>query len=249
MSCIQLHSVKSKIYAETCELQTSWRKAFATWMHADTDPQRNAGKVQQFKCLDKTQHVQGHVGDVHRMPVAVSVGQPRCHHVRVSNRLNLKDGRRFGSFWPEPDVKGNSGVPCRRRGGQECCQSSCRCRWACPPLPSVCCSGRGWWSPRCRWNRWWPPQTAPAPLCPSPSGSAPPGWVDKGTCDNYLLGSPSEGRGPAPKSRKNSPSSTDWNLFTLFSVSSIQYAVNTPPLTFNGSTILQSKIPLPYQVV
>lgn len=67
-------------------------------MHPYTDPQRDARQVQQLKCLDKTQHVQGHVGDVHRMPVAVAVGQTRCHHVRVSNRLDLKDDRRFGLF-------------------------------------------------------------------------------------------------------------------------------------------------------
>lgn len=67
-------------------------------MHAYTDPQRDARQVQQFKCPDKTQHVQGHVGNVHRMPVAVAVGQTRCNHVRVSNRLNLKDERQFGLF-------------------------------------------------------------------------------------------------------------------------------------------------------
>lgn len=239
MSCIKLHSVKSKVYVETYEFQIKSGKMFVTWMHAYTDPQRDARQVQQFKCLDKTQHVQGHVGDVHRMPVAVAVGQTRCHHVRVSNRLNLKDERQFGLFLLQQDVRQNTKIPCRRRGGQECYQSSCRCRWACRPLPWVCCSGRVWWSPQCHWSRWWPPQTALAPLCPTPSGSAPPGW---GTGERWQLsawlpqGVPFRGEKTSTKSRKNFTSSTDSNLFIHFILSSIRYAVNPLPLTSNGST-------------
>lgn len=66
-------------------------------------------------------------------------------------------------------------VPCRRRGGRRCRRSPCRCHWACPPLPSACCTGTGWWNPRCHWSTLSPPRTAPAPPRRSPSGSSPLG--------------------------------------------------------------------------
>lgn len=61
----------------------------------------------------------------------------------------------------------------------------------------------------------------------------------RGKCDSYLLGShrvPFRGEKTSTKSRKNFTSSTDSNLFIHFILSSIRYAVNTLPLTFNGST-------------
>lgn len=64
-------------------------------------------------------------------------------------------------------------TPCRHRGGQRCCQSLCRCRWACPPLPSGCCTGTELWSRRCRWNIWSLPRTALVPPRRSPSGFSP----------------------------------------------------------------------------
>lgn len=78
-------------------------------------------------------------------------------------------------------------VPYRHHGGRGCCQSSCRCCWACRPPPWGCCSGRGWWIRQCHWNRWSPPQTALAPLCPSPSKNAPRGWGHtKTTIKHYV---------------------------------------------------------------
>lgn len=65
-------------------------------MHTYTDPQGDARQVQQFKCLDKRQHVQGHLSYVHRVPVAVAFGQTRCDHVCIANRLNLKVNTIFG---------------------------------------------------------------------------------------------------------------------------------------------------------
>lgn len=62
-----------------------------TWMHTYTDPQRDARKVQEFKGLHKTQHVQGHVSYVHRMSVSVAFGQTWCDHVSITDCLNLKD--------------------------------------------------------------------------------------------------------------------------------------------------------------
>lgn len=66
-----------------------------------------------------------------------------------------------------------------------------------------------------------------------------------GKWDSYLLGSHRvrlRGEKTSTKSRKNSTSSTDSNLFKLFSVSSIQYAENTLPPTFNGSTSVFFKV-------
>lgn len=68
-------------------------------MHTYTDPQRDARQVQQFKCLDKRQHVQSHLSYVHCVPVAVAFGQTRCDHVRITNRLNLKDNVRFALLY------------------------------------------------------------------------------------------------------------------------------------------------------
>ncbi len=65
-------------------------------------------------------------------------------------------------------------APYRRHDGRGCCRSSCRCHWACPPPPWVCCDGRGSWSTQCHWSRWSPRHTAPAPHGPSPSESEPP---------------------------------------------------------------------------
>lgn len=59
-------------------------------MHPYSNPQGDAGQVQQLKGPNKSQHVQGHVGDVHRMSVAVAFGQAWCDHVGVSDRLHLK---------------------------------------------------------------------------------------------------------------------------------------------------------------
>lgn len=68
-------------------------------MDTYTDPQRDARQVQQFKCLDKRQHVQGHLSYVHRMPVAIAFGQTRCDHVCIANRLNLTDNIRFALLY------------------------------------------------------------------------------------------------------------------------------------------------------
>lgn len=60
-------------------------------MHTNTDPQRDARQVEQLKRPYKSQHVQSHEGDVHRMPVAVAFGQTWRNHVGISYRLNLRD--------------------------------------------------------------------------------------------------------------------------------------------------------------
>lgn len=44
-------------------------------MHTNTDPQRDARQVLQLESPYKCQDVQGHVGDVHCMPVTVAFGQ------------------------------------------------------------------------------------------------------------------------------------------------------------------------------
>lgn len=43
-------------------------------MHTDSDPQRNTRHVLQLKSPYKWKDVQGHVGDVHCMPVAIAFG-------------------------------------------------------------------------------------------------------------------------------------------------------------------------------
>lgn len=74
----------------------------------------------------------------------------------------------FSVYWISPWL-----IPCTRHGGRQCCQSLCRCRWACPPLPSVCCTGTVWWNQLCRWNKSSPHRTAPAPPHQSPSSFSP----------------------------------------------------------------------------
>lgn len=59
-------------------------------MHPYSNPQGDAGQVQQLKRPNKSQHVQGHVGDVHSVSVPVAFGQTWCNHVGVSDRLHLK---------------------------------------------------------------------------------------------------------------------------------------------------------------
>lgn len=44
-------------------------------MHPYSNPQGDAGQVQQLKRPNKSQHVQGHVGDVHGVSVPVAFGQ------------------------------------------------------------------------------------------------------------------------------------------------------------------------------
>lgn len=69
-----------------------------TWMHTNTDPQRDARQVLQLESPYKCQDVQGHVGDVHCMPVTVAFGQTWCNHVRISNCLNLRDNEWIALF-------------------------------------------------------------------------------------------------------------------------------------------------------
>lgn len=42
-----------------------------TWMHTNTDPQRDSWKMLKLKSPHKRQDVQGHVGNVHSMPVTI----------------------------------------------------------------------------------------------------------------------------------------------------------------------------------
>lgn len=148
----------------------------STRVHADAYPHRDARQVSELEGAHEGQDVQRHAADIHRVPVPIALRKPRGHHVGVTNRLHLKaDGWNDGVcpvyvsiYWTPP-----MSVPCTHRGGRGCCRSPCRCRWACPRLPSVCCTGTEWWNPRCRWNISSLPRTALAPPHRSPSGSSP----------------------------------------------------------------------------
>lgn len=75
----------------------------------------------------------------------------------------------------------NVTLPCRHHGGQQCCQSPCRCHWACLQLPWEYCTGTQWWTRLCRWNTLSLPHTARAPPLQSPSDFSPLGYRERKT--------------------------------------------------------------------
>lgn len=159
----------------------------STWVHADAYPHRNTRQVSELEGTHEGQDVQRHAADIHRVSVSISLGKPGGHHVGITDRLHLRvDG------WHE-DVCGlcylsvylsiyrmsPMTIPCIHHGGPRCCQSPCRCRWACPQLPSVCCTGTEWWIRLCHWNILSLPRTALAPPHRSPSGFSPLGYTER----------------------------------------------------------------------
>lgn len=60
-----------------------------TRVNSNANPDREAGKVLQLEGPHEAENIQGHLGNVHCMPIAVSLRQAASYHVGITNGFHL----------------------------------------------------------------------------------------------------------------------------------------------------------------